>query len=458
MGFCNNWPYTNLHELNLDWIIEQINILNGEIESEIYQYKFADPIEWNIERSYPVRTIVYYNGDSYASLQYVPIGTPITDGDYWLKVFDYNAQYDVLEKEIKDRMLALEMQIQDAKPKPPEIPYENTRQTNETVEYRNGKPIIINYPFNAGQGGSASTSNPMPLLITAASYLSTDAQNSLTYGHVTALDVASFADRRFIDPRQHKNADGKMDIDCSAFAQLCALGVVWAISGYKVGQNAVRGLCYNPFSPAAEAYAKHEGEPQHGRMLSARFAEFLRDRGELLDIINSNQIRAGMILFTRTGEDIQSVGHCAICVGNYSGKVVIIDVTDYGLGVRVMKDSELNRTKYAWIPPVPEHNINSPVRGGHSGSVEANGSATFTRPYMGALKVYCTTQSSVTITATFTASDSTAETVSISTTVPANGCLNFIYMPNWNIQVESSAAATFKYYDEPWSFDGNTPF
>ena len=54
MCFYNSWPYTYLHELNLDCIIEQINILNGEIESEIYQYKFADPIELNIEPSHPV--------------------------------------------------------------------------------------------------------------------------------------------------------------------------------------------------------------------------------------------------------------------------------------------------------------------------------------------------------------------------------------------------------------------
>lgn len=453
MGFFNKWPYSNLHELNLDWVIQQLQALNGKIESEIYQYKFADPIEWDIETAYPERTIVYYNGNSYASLQYVPVGVAITNDAYWLKVFDYNAQYSVLEAAIAE----LSNEIEDSKPKEPEIAYENTRQTDETLEYRNGQLTLINYPFNAGQGGSASTANPLPLLITAASYLGTEPQSNLIYGHTTAVDVASFAENLFVDPRDHKTAANKMEIDCSAFVQLCAMGVVWQTSGYKVGQNAVRGLCYNPFSPAAEAYSKHEGEPQHGRMLSNRFAEFLRDRGDLVDIINPNQIRSGMVLFIRTGSDIESVAHCAICIGRYGTKVAVVDSKDYGLGCRVLSDNEVAQTKYAWVPPVPEHNINSPVRGGVSGSIAGGAAVNINRPYMGVVKVFPTnTQSSVTIQATFTGSDSAEQTLSISTTVPAKGCLNFIYMPNWAVTVSSTTPATYKYYDEPWAFDGNT--
>lgn len=40
----NQWPYANLHELNLDWILSTIKQVSSEVEGK--NITFADPIEW----------------------------------------------------------------------------------------------------------------------------------------------------------------------------------------------------------------------------------------------------------------------------------------------------------------------------------------------------------------------------------------------------------------------------
>ena len=40
---------------------------------------FADPVEWNAQRTYEPLTIVLHEGNSYTSKQFVPIGIKIKD-------------------------------------------------------------------------------------------------------------------------------------------------------------------------------------------------------------------------------------------------------------------------------------------------------------------------------------------------------------------------------------------
>lgn len=35
MGVFNNWPYTNIHELNLDWVLEQVR--NAATKSDLQE-------------------------------------------------------------------------------------------------------------------------------------------------------------------------------------------------------------------------------------------------------------------------------------------------------------------------------------------------------------------------------------------------------------------------------------
>ena len=63
---------------------------------------FADPIEWDIHRSYESLTIVTHDGESYTSKCNVGPGVDITNSRYWAKTSAYNAQVEQYKNEVKD--------------------------------------------------------------------------------------------------------------------------------------------------------------------------------------------------------------------------------------------------------------------------------------------------------------------------------------------------------------------
>ena len=91
--FRNEYPDTNLHEINLDWIIKNVEDIRALVDKYIINYEqitFADPITWNYAVEYPMHTIVLdeaYN--AYLSKQDVPSYTQLGNTDYWLKIGDF---------------------------------------------------------------------------------------------------------------------------------------------------------------------------------------------------------------------------------------------------------------------------------------------------------------------------------------------------------------------------------
>lgn len=63
---------------------------------------FADPQEWDINRSYESLTIVTHNNESYTSKCNVGPGIDITNTRYWAKTGAYNAQVEQYKNEVKD--------------------------------------------------------------------------------------------------------------------------------------------------------------------------------------------------------------------------------------------------------------------------------------------------------------------------------------------------------------------
>lgn len=61
---------------------------------------FADPIEWNDQRTYEPLTIVTYMGASYTSKKHVPAGVKPTDSMYWALTGNYNAQVEAYRQEV----------------------------------------------------------------------------------------------------------------------------------------------------------------------------------------------------------------------------------------------------------------------------------------------------------------------------------------------------------------------
>lgn len=102
----NFWPWTNLHELNLDWIIQSIKDQETRLTNfvSLNSIKYADPFQWNITSQYAQNTLVIdpETGTAYLSLQPVPQGVQIDNTDYWTPVFTLQNFTDALKKAISD--------------------------------------------------------------------------------------------------------------------------------------------------------------------------------------------------------------------------------------------------------------------------------------------------------------------------------------------------------------------
>lgn len=109
--FNHFYPETNFHELNLDYILREIRRLASTVESWIVvsEVKFAEPITWDASRYYPKNTIVLgLDGNTYLAKKDVPLGMPTTEGSYWLKIGNYNAQLT----DVSNRLVEVEDDIE----------------------------------------------------------------------------------------------------------------------------------------------------------------------------------------------------------------------------------------------------------------------------------------------------------------------------------------------------------
>ena len=57
--------------------------------------------EWDNSKTYEPLMVVTYQGDSYTSRQYVPVGIDIQNEQYWIESANYNAQVDAYRKEVQ---------------------------------------------------------------------------------------------------------------------------------------------------------------------------------------------------------------------------------------------------------------------------------------------------------------------------------------------------------------------
>lgn len=92
MSFFNQYPYMNINDLNLDYLLNAIKEMRNEVTNfvSINAIKYADPIQWDITRQYEKNTIVIdpVTGTAYISVAPVPAGVALTRPEYWTVVFD----------------------------------------------------------------------------------------------------------------------------------------------------------------------------------------------------------------------------------------------------------------------------------------------------------------------------------------------------------------------------------
>lgn len=98
--FDTKWPYTNFHELNLDWILETLKKQDAAIADfiSLNSITYANPLQWDITRQYPKNQVVLdTNGDGYLSVQPVPVGVEIANTDYWTKIGNFSELWSTVK-------------------------------------------------------------------------------------------------------------------------------------------------------------------------------------------------------------------------------------------------------------------------------------------------------------------------------------------------------------------------
>ena len=102
------YPYLNLQDLNLDYILRKIREMQTELNNFVVTnaIKYADPIDWNITTQYEKNTVVIdaNSGIAYLSVQPVPSGVAITNTDYWTVIFDLSMFIDKNAKNLTDHV------------------------------------------------------------------------------------------------------------------------------------------------------------------------------------------------------------------------------------------------------------------------------------------------------------------------------------------------------------------
>ena len=99
-SFLNQFPYSDFHEMNLDWIIKTVKNLAAEMHdfTVVNKIAYADPIDWNITTQYPAFNIVYddASGRLMISKREVPNGVSINNQEYWTLVspFKIDTSFD----------------------------------------------------------------------------------------------------------------------------------------------------------------------------------------------------------------------------------------------------------------------------------------------------------------------------------------------------------------------------
>lgn len=86
----NRYPYTDQHELNLDWILKKIKELGIQIDEFEHFNEITFGGTWDISKQYQAWTIVVDNNKGYISVKPVPSNTLLTNTEYWEQIVDFN--------------------------------------------------------------------------------------------------------------------------------------------------------------------------------------------------------------------------------------------------------------------------------------------------------------------------------------------------------------------------------
>ena len=156
--FIHNFPYTDFHELNLDYLYGQITTLTKTMEEFTAVNELYYAGAWDISKAYPKYNIVVTPDNiGYISIQPVPIGIDISNTDYWAEIADFTAQI----ADLGSRVSTLESDVTSLNSSVSSlnqaVPEKKPRITAET------KMLCIGNSYAYGSGGTGYSGWPYQL-------------------------------------------------------------------------------------------------------------------------------------------------------------------------------------------------------------------------------------------------------------------------------------------------------
>ena len=136
----DKYPYTDFHELNLDWIIKMIKALDKEISDFTAFNKITFCGDWDGSIPYVAWSVVTDGaGNGYMAIKAVPVNVALSNTEYWVEVSDYASLYSAYEL----RLQAVESAVTTL----------TANQANFVPKTReiNGQPLSSDFDIDASE-------------------------------------------------------------------------------------------------------------------------------------------------------------------------------------------------------------------------------------------------------------------------------------------------------------------
>lgn len=112
----NNWPFTDLHNQNLDWVIQTVKDLQEEVREfteDLPHVSAWNNGTWDITHAYDANEIVFDDNKMYLSVKPVPANTQISNTTYWTEIADMGFDPSAIYADIAALNAALQAALGD---------------------------------------------------------------------------------------------------------------------------------------------------------------------------------------------------------------------------------------------------------------------------------------------------------------------------------------------------------
>lgn len=218
----------------------------------IFGRKDETSIQWDNTGTYEPLTIVLYQGNSYTSRQFVPIGIDILNEDYWACTGNYNAQIEQYRQTVENYKTTTDQTIQQYKTDTAQTIQQYKNDTDQTIQqYKDDTDQTIQQYTTSITNNTTAINNLTPIVAKNSSKLQ-NIYNIKDYGASEESDNNSPAIQAAIDAA-YNNGGGivfvplgtwkvKRETTTSWFGAKCAIKLFDNVS--LIGESMENSILY----------------------------------------------------------------------------------------------------------------------------------------------------------------------------------------------------------------------